>query len=135
MTLTSHVLRLPEEPVSSGKRWEIQRTPAADAGPGAVTTRNRWRVLSIRRTGERRLVELVCLATMEPAPTRLKGKRVLNRTEFHYSYLWDATNGVLEGLTSRGETILRTETAPDAGTYEAPRSSGFEGSLELLRER
>lgn len=135
MTLESHVLRLPQEPVSSGKRWTVERSPAADAGPGSVKSLSRWRVLSVRRTGTARLVELVCLSTMEPAVVLVKGRRVASRTEFHYSYLWDATGGVLEGLTSRGETVVKTEAGPDAGTYGEPRSNQFVGSLRLLRER
>ena len=83
---------------------------------------------------ERQRVELVCLATMEPGPLRIEGRLVKNTTEFHYSYLWNETEGVLEGLTSRGSTTTVTEAPPDAGRQrgDLTQRTTFEARLRLV---
>lgn len=132
-TLRSAVLRLPEEQVHSGKRWTVERHPPPDAGPGGVTSRSRWRVLSTRPRGEETLVELVCLSTMTPGELRIEDKVVQNRTEFHYQYVWNATKGLLEGMTSSGSTstLSRPAGEEDGGIPRRERVS-FEASLRLL---
>jgi hypothetical protein len=135
LTLTGHVLRLPADHVVPGKRWTVEHRPAPDAGPGALHTENQWRVLSVRRVADRQVLDLVCLSVMTPQPMRVEGRRVVNRTEFHYAYQWSSTEGILEGLTSRGETEVRTETAPDSGVFEEPRRVRFEGTLRLVDRR
>lgn len=133
-TLGSHILKLPEKAIRLGQRWTAETLPLADAGPGGVTSRSQWRVLSLRPTIAGRLVELVCLSTMEPGPLRVEGRLVKNRTEFHYSYLWNETEGVLEGLTSSGSTTTVTEAAPDASarTEDLTQRTTFEARLRLV---
>ena len=131
-TLSSHVLKLPGRPVTLGQRWSVEKGPGADAGPGALSSRSRWRVLSLRRQGSRRPVELVCLSTMDvgPMPVSDHGGLATSSTEFHYNYLFDAAAGVLEALTSAGSATTKTVGIPDAGSDE--QSTTFEGKLRLL---
>lgn len=133
-TLASHILKLPEKAIRVGQRWTAETLPLADAGPGGVTSRSQWRVLSIRPSIGGRLIELVCLSTMEPGPLRVEGRLVKNLTEFHYSYLWNETEGVLEGLTSSGTTTTVAEAAPDAGTGtdELTQRTTFDARLRLV---
>jgi hypothetical protein len=133
-TLASHILKLPQKAIRAGQRWTAETTPPPDAGPGGVTSRSQWRVLSVRPSIGGRLVELVCLATMEPGPLRVEGRLVKNTTEFHYSYLWNETEGVLEGLTSRGSTTTVTEAPPDAGARrgDLTQQTTFEARLRLV---
>lgn len=131
-TLGSHILRLPEKEIRVGQRWTVNTNPPDDAGPGGVKSTSQWRVLSSRPSLDHRLVELVCLSTMEPGVMRLKGSRVTNMTEFHYSYLWDETVGVLQGLTSSGKTVTVVEPEGDAGGEAASQTTIFEARLTLL---
>ena len=137
-TLASHILKLPEEPVRAGQRWTTKTLPPPDAGPGGVTSRSQWRVLSIQQRGGLRMVELVCLATMEPGPLHVDGVLVKTKTEFHYAYLWNDTEGILESLTSKGSTTTLSEPLPDAGPDAGGKASAtqhidYEASVKLLR--
>ena len=129
-TLRSHVLKLPESVVRHGQRWTVERLAGADAGPGAISTRSRWRILSLRRQGDKRMVEMVCLSTMEPRPMKLRGGEVVSSTEFHYQYLFDAAAGILEGLHSSGSTTIQARGVPDAGS--GMERTTFEARLRLL---
>ncbi len=130
-TLASHVLRLPIDPVRSGQRWTRETTPAADAGPEAIHGRSQWRVISIRPRGSHRMVELSCLSTMAPGLLTAGNQLIRTQTEFHYSYLWNATEGYLEELTSRGENVTTVREQGDAGAMASERVA-FEARLRLL---
>jgi hypothetical protein len=138
-SLASHVLKLPVEPVHDGQRWSVE-APAASAGDAAAApavSRSQWRVLSIRqRDGADTFVELVCLATIEPPPRRVGGRAARDLTEFHYAYLWNATDGVLDSLTSTGSTTTTTAPPPDGGRdgggEPETRRTSFEARLRLL---
>lgn len=130
-TLGSHVLKLPAKAVQAGQRWTIDTPAAADAGPGAIATRSLWRVLSLRRAGERTPVELVCLSTMTAEPSSYRGGTVTSTTEFHYQYLFDAAAGVLERLTSTGATLVEARGVPDGGSGTS--RTGFEARVTLHR--
>jgi hypothetical protein len=132
LAVAAHVLRLPEDKVSAGKRWSREQQADPDAGPRGITSRSNWRVLSVRHQGAKTMLELVCLTSMEPAPLRIKGLLTTTKTEFHYSYLWNVTDGVLDGVTSTGNSVLRSETEPDAGAFGPPHKTTFEASLRLL---
>ena len=133
VTLRSHVLRLPEGPVEQGQRWSVDLQPGADAGPGALTTRSRWRVLSVRPEQRRRPVELVCFSTMQSAPIRVEQGMVTSRTEIRYSYLFDAAAGRLERLTSRGESVVTM--VPSAGSPGGEDRTRLEATVRLVAER
>jgi hypothetical protein len=134
-TLRSVVLRLPDDPLRSGQRWTVEHESSPDAGAAAITSRSQWRVLSVRPRGREQLVELVCLSTMEPEELRLGEKLVRNRTEFHYDYLWNATAGALERMTSSGSTLTvsRPLESADAGPLRRERVR-FEARVRKINE-
>lgn len=128
-SLSGHVLRLPDQEVRTGQRWSTERQAAPDAGPGRVSSRSRWRVIAVTSRAGMQMVELACLSTMAPGPLRHQGQLVRNQTDFHYSYLWNATRGYLESLGSSGETVTVVEG--EDGRVERQRI-GFDGWVELL---
>jgi hypothetical protein len=133
-TVRNHILRLPSKAISAGERWVTEFSPPAgeaDGGGGSVTSRSQWRVLAVRSQGGKKMVELVCLTNMVPEPLKVQGATLRTETEFHYSYLWNATSGQLDSLTSSGKTKswLVGQNQAEAGE---PTRTAFEGRVRLL---
>ena len=134
-TVRNHILRLPSKAISAGERWVTEFSPPAgetDGGAGAaVTSRSQWRVLSVRSQRGQQIVELVCLTNMVPQPLQVQGASLRTETEFHYSYLWNATSGHLDSLTSSGNTRSWLVGQKQGETGE-PTQTAFEGRVRLL---
>jgi len=129
-TLSSHVLKLPEKAVRPGQRWTVSRE-GDPASPGSLSTTSQWRVLSARDVDGSTKVELVCLSTMEATPMPLEGGVVAhNSMEFHYAFVWNATEGFLESLRSSGSTS--TWTVREGAGPSAKQVTRFEGDLRLI---